>query len=212
MTEIYLEVGEKKVFACAVKWLGWCRAGKNEGEAQHALLEMAERYRVIAERAGQEFEVGDLLAVERVKGDTTTDWGAPSSIARFDREPSDAQAAALRVSLLRAAWEIMDEVVAVSPAELRKGPRGGGRERDEVFRHVVEAERAYGRKIGVKQKPFAARDRAAREAMREEIASVLSRPSDGRELVENGWPVAYAARRIAWHVIDHIWEIEDRRI
>jgi hypothetical protein len=24
------------------------------------------------------------------------------------------------------------------------------------------------------------------------------------------WPPAYAARRIAWHALDHAWEIEDR--
>lgn len=25
-----------------------------------------------------------------------------------------------------------------------------------------------------------------------------------------GWPARYAARRIAWHALDHAWEIEDR--
>jgi hypothetical protein len=28
--------------------------------------------------------------------------------------------------------------------------------------------------------------------------------------VANGWPPRYAARRIAWHVLDHAWEIEDK--
>jgi hypothetical protein len=26
----------------------------------------------------------------------------------------------------------------------------------------------------------------------------------------NGWPHRYAARRMAWHVLDHLWEIEDK--
>jgi hypothetical protein len=28
--------------------------------------------------------------------------------------------------------------------------------------------------------------------------------------VPKGWPPRYAARRIAWHALDHAWEIEDR--
>ena len=26
------------------------------------------------------------------------------------------------------------------------------------------------------------------------------------------WPVPYAARRIAWHVLDHAWEMQDKAI
>lgn len=32
----------------------------------------------------------------------------------------------------------------------------------------------------------------------------------GAPVVEKGWPPRYAARRIAWHVLDHAWQIEDR--
>jgi hypothetical protein len=42
--------------------------------------------------------------------------------------------------------------------------------------------------------------------------AVLSRPSDGGPLAEKGWPARYAARRIAWHALDHAWEMEDRRV
>jgi len=47
--------------------------------------------------------------------------------------------------------------------------------------------------------------------MREEIATMLSRPASGKPLVPDGWNASYAFRRMAWHVVDHIWEIEDRR-
>ena len=33
---------------------------------------------------------------------------------------------------------------------------------------------------------------------------------DGSVPVPKGWPHRYAARRIAWHVLDHAWEMEDR--
>jgi hypothetical protein len=48
--------------------------------------------------------------------------------------------------------------------------------------------------------------------MREKIAVVLRQPSDGSLLASGGWPTTYAIRRFTWHVIDHIWEIEDRSV
>ncbi len=107
--------------------------------------------------------------------------------------------------------DVFDKVAAKSPAELRKGPRGGGRDRDRVIVHVIDAERAYARKIGVRHPSFEVGNAQALEAMREEIVDVLSAPSNGSPLAERGWPSRYAARRIAWHVIDHLWEMEDRR-
>ncbi|ETK37242.1 hypothetical protein [Microbispora sp. ATCC PTA-5024] len=206
---VYLELGPKKVFACSVEWPGWCRIGRSEEHAIGALLDYAPRYRVVAERAGLGFAPGEPVVVERVKGDSTTDFGAPNGVAALDLLPVGAEEAARAAALVRAAWEVFAEVAAASPEELRKGPRGGGRDRDKMVRHVVEAERAYARKIGVRHKPFT--DEAGLTALREDIARVLGRPSDGRPVVEGGWPARYAARRIAWHVIDHVWEMEDRR-
>lgn len=212
MTRIYLEQGKTKIVACSLEWPGWCRFGKTEEAALSALRDSAPRYRVIAERAGVDFAPGEFAIVERVAGDATTAWGAPSIITTTDTNPVDKVSAQRGVALLQAAWEIMDEVVATSPSELRKGPRGGGRERDKVVSHVIDVERAYARKIGVQQKPFPFGDRASLAAMREKIVAVLGQPSDGSPLAKEGWPTAYAIRRFIWHVIDHIWEIEDRRI
>ncbi|GCE21039.1 hypothetical protein [Dictyobacter kobayashii] len=154
MTPIYLEVGEKKVFACSYVWPGWSRCGKTEADAIQALLDSAARYELIVRRAGLEFEPRDPVVVERVPGDMTTNFGAPSIITPADSEPTDAETAARGVALLWAAWATLDEVVAAAPNELRKGPRGGGRERDEILRHVIEVERTYARKVGVRHKPF----------------------------------------------------------
>src|SRR5438309_1771782 len=41
-------------------------------------------------------------------------------------------------------------------------------------------------------------------------AEAIQRPSNGAALVEKGWPQRYAARRIAWHALDHAWEMQDR--
>jgi hypothetical protein len=211
MTRIYLEQGKTKMVACSLDWPGWCRFGKTEETALSALSESAPRYRAIAERAEVDFVPGEFVIVERVRGDATTDWGAPSIITTTDTNPIDGASARRGVVLLQAAWTVMDEVIAASPSVLRKGPRGGGRERDKVASHVIDVERAYARKIGVQHKPFLFGDLASLAAMREQIAAALSHPSDGSPLASGGWPTTYAIRRFAWHVIDHIWEIEDRR-
>jgi hypothetical protein len=168
-------------------------------------------YKCRVRKATTSFVSGDLVVVERLPGDANTAWGVPSVLASAETRPIDTTTAQRNVALLRASWDMLEEVVAASPSQLRKGPRGGGRDRDEVQGHVIEAERAYARKIGVQHKPFEMNDKSALKAMREEIAAVLSKPSTGEPLVSEGWNASYAIRRMAWHVVDHIWEIEDRR-
>ncbi|HEX4208680.1 MAG TPA: hypothetical protein VHZ51_31660 [Ktedonobacteraceae bacterium] len=211
MADISVELSGKKAIAWSLEWPGWCRIRASEAAAVQALIETEERYRLIVQRAGLSFAPGDLVVVERLAGDAKTAWGVPSVLAPAETRPIDAVTAQRNVALLRASWDILEEVVATSPAELRKGPRGGGRDRDEIRRHVIEAERTYARKIGVRHKPFDVNDKNALKAMREEIADVLSKPSNGDPLVAGGWNASYMVRRMAWHVVDHIWEIEDRR-
>ena len=211
MTDLYIELGGRKAIAWSLEWPGWCRIRKNEEEAVQALIDYEARYRVIAQRAGLEFAPNDLVVVGRLEGDTNTAWGVPSVLAPIETRPLDAVTAQRNVALVRAAWDLLEETVAASPASLRKGPRGGGRDRDEVWRHVIEAERVYARKIGVRHRPFETDDKNALRAMQEEITAVLGQPSSGGPLVDGGWNASYAVRRIAWHVVDHIWEIEDRR-
>lgn len=211
MTDIYVELGGKKAIAWSLEWPGWCRIRTSEAAALQALVETQGRYRLIAQRAGLEFAPGDLAVVERLAGDANTAWGVPSVLASAETKPIDVTTAQRYVALLRASWDLLEEAVASSPAHLRKGPRGGGRDRDEIRRHVIEAERAYARKIGVRHTPFDVNDRSALKAMREEIAAVLSKPSSGEPLVAGGWNASYAVRRMVWHVVDHLWEIEDRR-
>ena len=88
--------------------------------------------------------------VERVPGNVTTDVGAPAVIAAAEREPLDAAGAARVAPLVAGCWAVFDVVVSKAPAELRKGPRGGGRDRDEIVDHVAAAELAYARKLGIR--------------------------------------------------------------
>ncbi len=196
-TRVYLEAGKKWVFACAVDWPGWCRRGKGEQAALDVLLDYADRYAVVA---GSDFAPTDLQIIGRLRGTMTTDFGAPDAIGDWDEEPLDATEAARLAGLLAAIWRRFDEVVSDAPAELRKGPRGGGRDRDAIADHVREAERSYGRKIGVRLPP-----RTPWEEQRTALRDVIR-----AGIPDTPWPAPYACRRCAWHVLDHAWEIEDR--
>jgi hypothetical protein len=147
---------------------------------------------------------------ERLPGDANTDFGVPGRTAEAERQRITPAAAKRLAALVEAAWAVCDEVAALTPEELRKGPRGGGRDRDKMIDHVLGAEAAYARKLGVRHKQPALGDTAAIAALRADLLTVLSAPSDGGLVVDNGWTVRYAARRIAWHVLDHVWEMQDR--
>jgi hypothetical protein len=79
-----------------------------------------------------------------------------------------------------------------------------------MIAHVVEADSAYARELGIKHRPPSPEDAGAIAAIRAAILRVLSSSSDGSPLADRKWTLRYAARRIAWHAIDHAWEIEDR--
>jgi hypothetical protein len=208
---VCLEVTPKKVFASALDWPGWCRSGRDEEAALEALASYRDRYAPVAAGAGVAFRPSTTLeVVERVPGGTTTTFGAPEKTATAETGPLTPAAAKRIAALVRAAWDVFDDVAAASPAELAKGPRGGGRDRDKMVDHVLGAETAYARKIGVKVRQPALGDTDAIEALRAAILDVIGARSDGSPVVENGWTPRYAARRIAWHALDHAWEMQDR--
>jgi hypothetical protein len=203
---VCLERGTKKCFASALEWPGWSRSGKTEEEAIEALAEYAARYSAVPELAGLKFPAragGELEVVERVKGDGATDFGVPHVPAEREFGAVDAKTAKRMAALVTASWGYLDRVAASAPATLRKGPRGGGRDRDPIVGHVREAEVAYAAKLGIRAKDHP-------EALRPRIIEVLGSPAPAKERHEKGWPVRYAARRIAWHALDHAWEIEDK--
>jgi hypothetical protein len=210
---VYLELGAKKVFACSIDFPGWCRSGKTEELALEALAGYATRYAEVARRAKVSFPARageDLEVVERIEGSGATDFGIPYEVAKADAEPLTARQAARQVQLVRAAWAVLDRVAKASPAELRKGPRGGGRDRDKMLGHVLGAEAAYARQLGLKHPQPELGDTKAINSLRDDIVEALSGSSDGSPLAPKGWPPRYAARRIAWHVLDHAWEMQDR--
>jgi hypothetical protein len=221
--DVYLEVGTKRVFAGAIGWPGWCRSGRDADAALQALVAYAYRYEKVVHDVRPAFRpagaIGDLHVVERLTGDATTDFGAPSIAPAVDARAIDAKELDRLESLLRACWSAFDLAAASALGkELTKGPRGGGRDLNAIVWHVVNAEVSYAGKLGAGAKrPKMDDDRIAdfRDDVRAVILEALSRAlTDG--LPETGprggkmWTPPYFVRRAAWHVADHLWEIQDR--
>jgi hypothetical protein len=222
-TEIYVEKGTKRTFACAIEWPGWCRSGPNEEVAILTLLSYAPRYQAIVEQGKLEFsppiEAGDFTIIDRIEGNYATDYGVPDLPIARDYTPLDQEEVVHFTEVLKAAWLAFDNMAhRAQGKQLRKGPRGGGRELEQIVYHVTMAERGYLRQLGYApvvtgDEPIEQKAEMIRSAVLDGIQAAvhgqvaLEGPRGGKR-----WPLAYFFRRIAWHVIDHTWEIEDRMI
>jgi hypothetical protein len=198
-TRVYLEQGTRSVFAVALDWPGWCRRAKTTEAALEALASYRDRY---GEIVSGRFAPGAFAVLATLPGNATTDFGAPDARGPWDAEPLAPAEADRQLGLIRDCWAYFDRVVADAPAALRKGPRGGGRDRDEVVEHVREAERAYVSRIGARVAP-----RTPWPEVREVILTALRAGSTNPK-----WPTRYAIRRLAWHLTDHAWEVQDRSV
>jgi len=218
---VYLESGTKRTFAGALEWPGWCRSGKDELSALRALLDYGPRYADVLRGSRVPFSapqaLESLLVVERLKGGSGTDYGAPEAHPAGDDRSMDATELKRSEVLLKACWRRLDAAaLAATGKKLRTGPRGGGRTLQKMVDHVVEAEAAYIGALGWwrfsgQTQPDASRVELLREAALKGIAASAAGeipalgPRGGRR-----WSPRYFVRRAAWHVLDHAWEIEDR--
>lgn len=221
--EVYLESGQKRTVAGVLDWPGWCRIGRDEDTALSALADYQARYarilRETAYAAALAAPVPTFTIVERLAGNATTDFGVPECAPAWDLTPLDAASARRYQLVLEAIWRGFDAAVAAaSGAELRRGPRGGGRDLDGVVWHTLRAERNYLARRGWKIGKVPDDDPVGAAALiRQGVLDALAAAMRG-EAPERGprggaiWPARYFARRIAWHVLDHLWEIEDRVI
>lgn len=210
---VSIEAAPKKSFATAVDWPGWSRSGKAEALAIGALASYAERYARVAKLAGEALDDPgrlELDVAERTEGGGSTEFGVPGSVTNHDRRPVSAKEADRLARLVDAAWRTFDKVAKAAPRDLRKGPRGGGRNTSKIVDHVVGSDHAYAREMGLRLPPPDPGDRATVDTLRAAMLDVLRQKSDGSALAGRKWTTRYAAHRIAWHALDHAWEIEDR--
>jgi hypothetical protein len=212
---VILEIGPKRrVVAGAMDWPGLDRWGTDEHGALEKLLAYVPRYAAVAERAGlaRDFDrAWDLAVVERVPGSSSTDWWGIAHVpSRIEGDVLTTDALERRLRLLQAAWDCFHDVATAAPEALRLGPRGGGRSRDEIVRHVYASERHnWWRKVAIREEDGV-------RLTPEELAGHRSRYLDAiRAYNAEGkpartWPIQFLIRRTAQHAMDHAWEIEDR--
>lgn len=207
-----LETTPKRTFASAVDWPGLARGGKTKSAAIEALLEHLDRYADVAVAAGYELAADDLVVevIEAAEGNGSTDFGVPGRVTDADRRPTTDVDAQRLARLVTSAWALLDRNAAVAPEELRKGPRGGGRTTSKIVEHALMSDHAYAREMGLKVPAPIPGNAASISTLREAITEVLRRPADGAPIAGRRWTARYAAHRIAWHALDHAWEIEDR--
>jgi len=215
---VVLERGPKakKFVAFAVDWPGWSRGAKTTDGAFETLAAYRDRYHPIAVRAGLEREFDDAGPLEIVEdriGPGSTDfWGISFAPSSLEQDPMDATELERKLIMLQACWAYFDDVAARVSPEMRKGPRGGGRDRDTIIRHTVRNEsEAFAKRVGLAVPERAALEPGALapyrsaylEAMRAFQRGEVNRPM-------RSWSLAFLVRHSAFHTMDHAWEMEDK--
>ncbi len=219
--DVYLEVGTKRTFAGAIDWPGWCRSGSDEHAAPHALAAAGPRYARVLDATPLAFhaptDAAAFVIIERLTGTATTDFGAPDIAPASDRRPVNAADLQRFETLLQACWQAFDgAVTAAAGKELRKGPRGGGRDVDGIVRHVMGADQGYLARLAWKAQQDEAADLSEELVRtRQAVLRALAAAAQGAVPARGPrggviWPPRYFVHRVAWHVLDHAWEIEDR--
>ena len=221
MIRIYLEITPKRTFANALDWHGWSRSGRDENAAVEALLATAARYAQVMSAGGVPFDPPSgssaISVVERVEGDGTTEFGAPNVPPAADAQPIDGPELARLQALLDAYWGALDAAIAAAQGkELRRGPRGGGRDLDKIVDHVNGANHAYISKLAFQwDKPKRDDPYVMLDATRNAVAAALTAAAHGETPAQRPrggavWSPRYFVRRAGWHILDHAWEIQDR--
>ncbi|MEA2643081.1 MAG: hypothetical protein QOG08_107 [Chloroflexota bacterium] len=213
---VMIELGRKKpvAVASAFDWPGWSRSGKSEEHALQVLAAYRARYAKVAALAGLAGELRraeDMEVVERLEGTGMTDfYGLSARSAGPELEPMSDAACDRKIALLQASWTYFDDVASRVSAELRKGPRGGGRDRDAIVRHANGAEiYEFAKKVGVLT-PLEARERPDDLRAHREAFCAAIRDYNARRASARTWTVQYVIRHSAYHMLDHAWEMEDR--
>ena len=213
---VTLEVGpkDKKVVAVAPDWPGLERGAKTGEAAIETLQSYLPRYARVAKLAGLDAEfaaIASVEVVERYQGTGSTDfWGISFAFSSIDGRQVSREVLDRELILMQACWTFFDDVRGRVSAEMKKGPRGGGRDRDRIVRHVLGTEQDWAKKVGVRTAEDAVvTDAAGLETYRDAYCTAIRTfHSEGK--TARNWPLRYLIRHTAYHTMDHAWEMEDK--
>jgi hypothetical protein len=206
---------DKRSVAFSLDWPGWSRGAKTPELALETLESYRDRYRPIAKLAGMEREfddAGPLKVVEDRVGTGSTDfWGISFSPSSTEQGPMSKAEFDRGIKLLRAAWAYFDAVAArVSPV-MRKGPRGGGRDRDRIISHVIRQEsESFATGVGIRIPEGGALTPDGLRQYRKDYVEAMRAYDAGVGKRMKSWTVPFLIRHSAFHTLDHAWEMEDK--
>ncbi|HEY8951471.1 MAG TPA: hypothetical protein VIP78_02795 [Candidatus Dormibacteraeota bacterium] len=207
---------DKRSVAFSLDWPGWSRGAKTAQVALETLESYRERYRPIAGLAGmaREFDAaGPLEIVEDKVGTGSTDfWGISFSPSATEQGPMGDVEFERAITLLRASWAFFDDVAARVSAEMRKGPRGGGRDRDRIISHTIRTESEdFATRVGLRIPEGAALTPDGLRQHRETYVAAMRSYNAGEiEKRMKSWTLPFLIRHSAFHTLDHAWEMEDK--
>jgi hypothetical protein len=205
----------KKAVAFAVDWPGWSRGAKTADLALETFESYRERYRPIAVGAGRagEFDAAGRVDVveDRVGPGSTDFWGISFAPSSLETEPMADAELERKIGILRACWEYFDAVAARVSPEMRKGPRGGGRDRNQIIRHTIRNEsEEFAKRVGLRIPEEGALSPDGLRDFREAYVAAMRAYNAGEGKRMRSWNLPFLIRHSAYHVMDHAWEMEDK--
>ena len=206
----------RKSVAFGVDWPGWSRGAKDPGLALETLESYRERYRpvTVLARMAREFDAaGPLEIVEDHVGTGGTDfWGISYAPSATEQGPMTDAEFKRAITLLRACWEFFDGVAARVSPEMRKGPRGGGRDRDRIIRHTIRTESEdFAKQVGLRIPEEAAlTPDGLRQHRKDYVAAMRAYNAGEIERRMRSWTLPFLIRHSAYHTLDHAWEMQDK--
>jgi hypothetical protein len=207
----------KRSVAFSLDWLGWSRGARTPESALETLESYRERYRRIAELAGfgDEFAAAGALEVveDRIGPGSTDFWAISFSPSTEERdEPMDDARLERGITILRACWSFFDGVAGRVSEEMRKGPRGGGRDRTRIVRHTIRTESEdFAKQVGIRIPEEGALSPDGLRNHRETYVAAMRAYNAGEvERRMRSWTLPFLIRHSAFHTLDHAWEMEDK--
>jgi hypothetical protein len=206
---------DKRSVAFSLDWPGWSRGAKSADLAIETLESYRARYRPVARlaRMAREFDAaGPLKIVEDKVGTGSTDfWGISFAPSSTEQGPMSKAELDRGITLLRACWAFFDDVAARVSPEMRKGPRGGGRDRDRIIRHTIRTEsEGFAKQVGLRIPDEAALSREGLRVHRETYVAAMREYNAGEGKRMRSWTLPFLIRHSAFHTLDHAWEMEDK--
>jgi hypothetical protein len=207
---------DKRSVAFSLDWPGWSRGARSPELALETLASYRERYRPVAALAGmaREFDAaGPLEIVEDRVGTGSTDfWGISFSPSATEQDPMGEAKFERAITLLQASWKFFDGVAARVSDEMRKGPRGGGRDRDRIISHTIRTESEdFATRVGLRTPEGAALSPdGLREHRKAYVAAMRAYNAGKVEKPMRSWTLPFLIRHSAFHTLDHAWEMEDK--